>query len=330
MTDRRRGPRRRPANAAVETPASFTSRGIPLGTTGLTHPALGLGLFAMGRWKRDDEAKTRRTIVRALELGLRWFDTAEVYGAGRSERLLGDVLSRSGAISPPSFVVTKVWDEHARAEQVRGAVLGSLQRLGLPRVDLLLLHGPNRHVPIAETLEAMRNLHQEGKIGSVGVSNFSVEELDAAVRASGDVPIVVNQVRYSMLAPGEGESVLDYCRQNRILIEAYSPLAQGMLAGRYLDGGKIPAEVRSMDPGVYQRGRVPRLVERARRFRALAQDSHVHLPSIALHWLAVRGVAPVFGATSPEQVEEVLRAWSTPPSDDVLERADAIAGGERA
>jgi aryl-alcohol dehydrogenase-like predicted oxidoreductase len=284
----------------------------------------------MGRWTRTDEAGTRATLTRAMELGLRWFDTAEVYGGGRSERVLGDVLARAGPLSPPAFVATKVWSENARGPQVRAALIGSLRRLGLPWVDLFLLHSPNPHVPVAETLTAMADLHHAGKVGSIGVSNFSVEELEEARTTAPEVPIVVNQVRYSLLAPEEGEAVLDYCRRNHILLEAYSPLTQGLLAGRHLDGNGPPMEIRRLDPAIFQHERLAPMLERARRLRDLSREAKVPLASVALHWLAVRGVAPVFGATRPEQVDEIVRAWTSPPPDDVLERADAIAGGQRA
>ncbi|MCI4344648.1 MAG: aldo/keto reductase [Thermoplasmata archaeon] len=303
---------------------------LPLAGTDRRHPSLGLGLWAQGRWGQEDERRTRATLGRAIELGIRWFDTAEVYGGGRSERILGDGLAHAGTLNPPAFVTTKVSWEHLRPGVLRAALFGSLQRLALPKVDLYLVHAPNAHVPIGETMGELAQLAKEGRVGSVGVSNFDVDELEAARSALGSVPLVVNQVRYSLLTPDDGEAVLGYCRDHSIVVEAYSPLAMGLLAGRYLDSEGPSPELRRQDPNIFGPERLPSLLERARGLRKLAKDEGVPLPSIALHWLACRGVAPIFGASRPEQVEEILHAWGVRPSDEVLERADTLAGGRRA
>jgi aryl-alcohol dehydrogenase-like predicted oxidoreductase len=253
-----------------------------------------------------------------------------VYGGGRSERILGDGLAHAGSLTPPAFVTTKVSWEHLRPGVLRAALFGSLQRLALPKVDLYLVHAPNAHVPIGETMGELAQLAKEGRVSSVGVSNFDVDELEAARAALGSIPLAVNQVRYSLLTPDDGEAVLEYCRDHSILVEAYSPLAMGLLAGRYLDAEGPPAELRRQEPNVFGSERLPSVLERARALRRLAKDEGVPLPSIALHWLACRGVAPIFGASRPEQVEEILHAWGVRPSDEVLERADAVAGGRRA
>lgn len=325
----RRAPRRKkPAPEAVAAHVD-PAAGLPM-AGGATHPALGLGTFAMGRWERADEQRTRATIVRALELGIRWFDSAETYGAGRSERVLGDVLAEQPHLAPPAFVVTKAWWENLRAGQVRASLLGSLRRLGLPSVALYLVHAPNPRIPVGDTMGALADLLHDGRIGAVGVSNFNVEELEEARAALGNVPLAVDQVKYSILAPDEGEEVLGYCRDHGIVVEAYSPLAQGLLAGRYLDADGPPPEVRRHDPNLFSRDRLPEVLRRARALRDLARELDLPLASLALHWLACRGVAPVFGASRPDQVEAVVRAWAAPPTDEALERADGVAGGARA
>ena len=251
-------------------------------------------------------------------------DTAEVYGTGRSERLLGDALARDPPKSRP-FVTTKVSWEHLRRAQVRAALTGSLSRLGLRSVDVYLVHAPDPDVPIAETMEAMEALWKEGRIGAVGVSNFSIEEMREARRALREAPLVVNQVRYSLLGLEDGDAVADYCRQNGIVLEAYTPLARGMLAGRYLDGKAPPAEVRRFARDLFEVDRFPEVRARARAIRDLAAEAKVPMASVALHWLARRGAAPVFGASRPAQVDEILAAWAIRPSEEVLEKADRIA-----
>src|SRR5579863_1064180 len=174
-------PKKAPKRPTKRTPAAppVPEGGLPLGSTGRTHPAIGLGLWAMGRWTREDEARTRAALERSLERGVRWYDTAEVYGTGRSERMLGDALVRLPPKVPP-FVTTKVSWEHLRSAQVRASLTGSLQRLGRPSVDVYLVHAPDPKIPIAETMGALEYLWKEGKTGALGVSNFSVAEIEAA------------------------------------------------------------------------------------------------------------------------------------------------------
>jgi len=294
------------------------------------HPALGLGLWGLGRWGPEDEARTKATIARAWERGLRWFDTAEVYGTGRSERLLGEVLARSAGGAPDAFVVTKVSWEHLRPSQLRAALIGSLERLARRSVDLYLVHAPDRHVPVADTMGTLETLWREHKVGAIGVSNFSVEELEEAARHLSEARLVVNQVEYNLFNREEGDALREYCQKNGILIEAYTPLARGLLHGRYLDGKKVPPEVRRFAHRLFEEDRLPEILARTRRLNDLAQETGVPLASIGLHWLAQRGAAPVVGMSRPDQVDANLAAWATRPPDSVLARADAIARGDRA
>jgi len=226
--------------------------------------------------------------------------------------------------------VTKVSWEHLRPNQVRAALVGSLERLGRGAVDLYLIHAPDPRVPLAETMAALEALWKEGKVGAIGVSNFSEEELEEASRHLAEARIVVNQVRYNLFDRDEAEPVRGYCRSHGILLEAYTPLARGLLHGRYLDGKRVPSEVRQFAHRLFEPGRLPEIVRRTQELRDLAASAKVPLASIALHWLRVQGAAPVFGASRPNQIDENLEAWRIRPSARVLERADRIAQGVRA
>jgi myo-inositol catabolism protein IolS len=328
-----RATRKAPARKSSRTPtapAAARIEALPLVQGRKAHPALGLGLWGLGRWSPEDEARTKATIGRAFELGVRWFDTAEVYGSGRSERILGDVLARAASAAPETFVVTKVSWEHLRPAQVRASLINSLERLGRTSVDEYLVHAPDSHVPLADTMPALEALWKEGRVGVVGVSNFGVEELEEAEKHLTEARIAVNQVRYNLFDRDEADPVREYCRRHGILIEAYSPLARGVLSGRYLDGKRIPPEVKRYAHRFFEPERLTEILERTRRLRDLAQESRVPLASLALHWLAAQGAAPVVGASRPEQVDQNLAAWALRPPARVLERADAIARGDRA
>ena len=302
----------------------------PLPGSKKPHPALGLGLWAIGRWDPEFEARTKATAARAYEQGLRWFDTAEVYGSGRSERVLGEVLQRTADGAPDAFVVTKVSWEHLRAAQVRASLINSLERLGRRSVDLYLVHAPDPRVPLPETMGVLEALWKEGRIGAIGVSNFTVEQLEEAARGLAEGRIVVNQVRYNLFDREEADPVREYCRVHDVLLEAYTPMARGLLHGRYLDGKRVPAEIRRYTSRLFEPDRLPEVIQRGRALRDLANESGVPLPSIALHWLERQGAAPVVGMSRPEQVDQNLASWAVRPAESVLARADAIARGDRA
>ncbi|MFZ0699818.1 MAG: aldo/keto reductase [Thermoplasmata archaeon] len=320
-TKRRRAPAKSPrvAIATIRLPGSKKP-----------HPALGFGLWGMGRWKRPDEDRTRTSLERAIDSGMRWFDTAEVYGNGRSERVLGEALNRTPTLAKESFVVTKVSWEHLRPEQLRASLVGSLERLGRPFVDLYLIHAPDPHVPLKDTMPALEAIWKEGRIGAIGVSNFSVEEMETAQAALSEARLVVNQVRYNLFDREDGDPIRQYCRAHGMVIEAYTPFARGLLHGRYLTGKRVPAEVRRFTQRIFEPDRFAVIQERARALQALANDAGVPLASIALHWLEARGAAPLFGASDPDQIDSNLAAWAAHPPSKILEEADAIARGDRA
>jgi aryl-alcohol dehydrogenase-like predicted oxidoreductase len=333
MTAKKKAPARKrtatkPTRSATAPPVEIGS--VPLVAGTKPHPELGLGLWGLGRWGSEDEARTKATIARAYERGLRWFDTAEVYGNGRSERVLGEVLLRAAAAAPEAFVVTKVSWEHLRANQVRASLINSLERLGRRSVDLYLIHAPDPHVPLADTMGALEALWKEGRVGAIGVSNFSVDELEEASRHLSETKIAVNQVRYNLFDRDEADPLREYCEREKVVIEAYTPLARGLLHGRYLDGQRVPAEVRRFAARLFEPDRLPMILERTRALRALAEEAKVPLPSIGLHWLRSQGAVPVVGASQPDQVDQNLAAWAVRPSAAVLRRADAIARGDRA
>src|SRR5208282_3640389 len=288
--------KKRVAGPPKAAPPAVKIEAIELVSGGRPHPALGVGLWALGRWTTEDEARTKATIGRAYERGMRWFDTAEVYGNGRSERVLGEVLARAPGAAPDAYVVTKVSWEHLRANQVRASLIGSLERLARRSADLYLVHAPDAHVPLSETMGALEALWKEGKVGAIGVSNFSVEELEEAARHLSEAKIVVNQLRYNLFLRDDVDPVREYCRAHNILIEAYTPLARGLLHGRYLDGTKVPKEVRQFANRLFEPDMLPQILARGRALRDLANDAGVPLASIGLHWLRKMGTVPVFGA----------------------------------
>lgn len=209
--------------------------------SGVAVPALGQGTWHMGddRARRSDELSSLR---RGLDLGMTLIDTAEMYGSGSAEELVGEAIrGRRDEV----FLVSKVLPSHADARGTVEACRSSLRRLGTDRIDLYLLHWRGAE-PLAETVEAFESLEAEGSIGSWGVSNFDVDDL--ADLPEGAVP-QTDQVLYNLTRRGPEYSLLPRCGELSVPVMAYSPVEQGRLLGHAAlrqvaaDHGKTPAQV---------------------------------------------------------------------------------------
>ena len=187
----------------------------PLGGTGVMVPEIGLGTW---QYRGDPQV-----VHKALELGGALIDTAENY---RTEGLVGQAVRGNRA---DYFIATKVSSSHLQHDDVLAAAEGSLKLLGTDYIDLYQLHAPSPSVPIEETMRAMEKLVSAGKVRHVGVSNFSVRELQEAQQALRSHPIVSNQVCYSIFSREIEGDLLPYCQANQVTVIAYSPLAQGRM-----------------------------------------------------------------------------------------------------
>ncbi len=200
---------------------------------GSTWPALGLGTWRMG-----ESARSRATEVAAvrlaLEIGYRVIDTAEMYGEGGAEEVVGRALAeamRAGTVSRDEvFVVSKVYPHHASRAGVRAACERSRRRLGLDRIDLYLLHWRGEH-PLRDTLVGFEALQSQGAIGLWGVSNFDVDDMEELFALPGGAACASNQVCYSLDERGAGFELLPWLQRHGQPLMAYCPIGQGRLAG---------------------------------------------------------------------------------------------------
>ncbi len=185
---------------------------------GCSIPALGLGTWKM----RGEECED--AVRKGIEIGYRHIDTAIFYeNEARVGQAIGDFPREE------LFLTTKVWKDKLRYRDFKRAAEGSLERLGTEYLDLLLIHWPNPNVPLEETVRAMDELVEEGKVRHLGVSNFDPNQLEEA-RTLSDQPIVTDQVEYHLgMDPG---AILDYCRDHEVFLTAYSPLGQGRILDR--------------------------------------------------------------------------------------------------
>lgn len=249
-------------------------------------PRLGLGTWQL------QGADCVRAVEEALELGFRHVDTAQMY---ENEEAVGRGLQRSEVPREEVFVTTKVWRDDLDREGVRRTTEGSLKRLGLDCVDLLLVHWPNEAVPLEETLGAMRALREEGKVRHLGVSNFPVAWLEAALAHA---PLVCDQVEYHPLLAQP--ALLRSTREQGLALVAYSPLAHGRVL------------------------REPAVADEAERLGATPAQ-------VALRWLVEQeNVAAIPKASSRAHLEQDLAALELRLDAQARERLDTLASrGER-
>ena len=186
-----------------------------------------LPTLAIGTWKLGHSPEAEKDAIRlAIDKGIKCIDTAEIY---HTEKLVGEAIKGSENI----FVATKVSPANFHHDDVLRACDRSLQSLGISCIDLYQLHWPNNRVPIRETMSAMEELVNTGKVKHIGVSNFSIDELQEAQEAMRMHPIFSNQIELSVLVRDAEKGMLQYCRENDILVLAYSPFSEGLLFKRY-------------------------------------------------------------------------------------------------
>lgn len=279
-------------------------------------PVVGLGCNNFGM--RIDADATERVVRAALDTGINFFDTADIYGSTKSEEFLGRALARR---RHEAIVATKFGmavDEQrkgARPEYVTRACDDSLRRLDIDHLDLYQLHQPDPGVPIADTLGALDGLVKAGKVREIGCSNFSAEQLDEAERAakSGAARFVSVQNEYSLVHREPERVVLPACDRLGLAFLPFFPLASGLLTGKFEPGKPAPADSR-LSLSWTSRFTTDKNVRIAEALKAFAAARHHTLLELAFSWLASRHqVASVIaGATSPEQVRANAAAanWS--------------------
>ena len=285
-----------------------------LGASEIEVSALGVGVWSWGDkglWGYG-KAYTVQDIKEAyrasLDAGIDLFDTAEVYGGGRSERLLGRCIRWAGA---PVVVASKFAPLPYRlsTKALLTALDASLERLGVDRIDLYQVHWPYSLLPIEGLMERMAEAVKAGKIRAVGVSNYSAGQMLAAHRALArqGIPLASNQVHYSLLhRKPETNNVLDTCRRLDVALIAYSPLAQGVLTGKY--SGDSAAQVslqRRLTPLIRQANR-PETVELIEILQEIATDRGKTPGQVAINWLLCQDhlVIPIPGAKNGRQAEQ--------------------------
>ena len=271
------------------------------------HP-LGIGTWGMGGSRlqdgtvyadyRDDERQIE-AIRYSIAMGQNHIDTAQLYGAGHTEEIVGRAIA--GMDRGKLFIATKVWKSHSLRHAVPRAVEESLRKLGLGYVDLLYVHAPWDAIPMEETIAGLCDAQAAGLTRAIGVSNYSLEELERAVRLS-RYPVAAVQVLYNILDHGPvNAAYLQFCRDEGITLVAYRPVAQRLLADETTSRVVLDAA-------------------------ALVGCTPAQL---ALAWLINQsGVVAIPKASRPEHIDENLVAVQVRPAAEIVRQLDAVGGGD--
>jgi aryl-alcohol dehydrogenase-like predicted oxidoreductase len=291
---------------------------------------IGLGTSQFGSWQWDygeeyARVETRKIVRRAVELGVTLFDTAEIYAAGRSERILGAALEddRRSVV-----VATKVYPVLPLASLIKERAVASSIRLGLPTIDLYQVHWANPLVNDRVIMRAMRGLRRAHLIRDVGVSRYSTSRWQAAEAALGS-RIISNQVEYSLMNRTAEVELLPFAESRQRAILAFSPLAQGLLAGKYDLVGSRPGGVRAKS-ALFGEESMERAGEILAVVREIAAEHSASVAQVALAWVIRRPlVAAIAGAATVEQLESNVAAADIQLAPDECKALDTAASRSR-
>jgi aryl-alcohol dehydrogenase-like predicted oxidoreductase len=274
-----------------------------IGSLSVSVVGLGCNNFGM----RVDESRTHEIVHAALDHGINFFDTADIYGGTKSEEFLGRALKgkRDQAVIATKFGAEVDADRKgARPEYVKQACADSLQRLGIDTIDLYQLHTPDESVPIAETLGALDDLVREGKVREIGCSNFDVSQLRQARTDAKGVRFVSVQNEFSLFHRAGVKEVLDECAAQDMAFLPYFPLASGLLTGKFRRGQPRPEGTRLSQGPRAERTVTDENLEIVEKLIAFASRHGRTILELAFSWLLMHEPVSsvIAGATLPEQI----------------------------
>ena len=303
-----------------------------LGRSDLTVSEIALGSWlTYGVGVEADAA--RACVEKAFDLGINFLDTANVYGRGAAEEFLGETLD---GMDRSSYVLaTKVYfpmsrkDRGLSAAQIHKQIEASLKRLRTDYVDLYQCHRYDRDTPLAETMEALTDLVREGKARCIGISEWTAPQIQAGLDLPGVERIVSSQPQYSMLWRKPEKQVFPLCEKEGIGNIVWSPLAQGVLTGKYEPGSPPPDDSRAASRSMGQdmgRWRDVEVLDVVQGLKPIATDAGLTMAQLALAWVLRQPVvsSAIIGATRPSQVEDNAAASGVKLSDDVLKAIDEV------
>ncbi|UCC92583.1 MAG: aldo/keto reductase [Thermoplasmata archaeon] len=296
-----------------------------LGRSDLEVTSVGLGAWSWGAtrvWgygKRYGRQEVEDAWWKSIEMGVNFVDTASVYGNGESERIIGDLLKRT---EEDIIIATKYFPLHMMTRSVRGAAERSLRRLDLKEVDLYQVHFPPFFMSLKGTMREMERLVREGKVRHIGVSNFNVKQLEAARSYLSREDVVSNQIHYNVVNRlPERNGMIEHARREGVTIIAYSPIAMGLLTGKYNLGNR-PGGIRRFNRKFSRRG-LRQVAPFLAKLREMASPECGTMAQASLAWLLKDpNVVVIPGAKNPRQAEENAAAAACSMSDTQVQELD--------
>ena len=307
-----------------------------LGQTDLELTAIGLGTWAIGGswqfgWGPQNISDSIATIIKALECGINWIDTAPIYGCGDSETAVGKALKE---LSTKPIIATKcglIWDKKRQKvscldkESIITECEASLKRLGIEMIDLYQMHWPVPDEQIEEAWQAMLKLKQQGKVRHIGVSNFSTGQLE---RISEITPAESLQPPYSILKRNFEDELLAYCKKNDIGVVVYSPMQKGLLTGKVTAqwvADLPPDDHRHNDPD-FKEPKLTDNLEIVQRLELIAARENKTIAQLAIAWVLRHSqvTSAIVGARKPEQIEQTSKAADWQLSDEDIEEIEML------
>ena len=297
-----------------------------LGTSDIKISPIIMGTWQAGKdmWVGIDDTVSIRAIKAAYDAGITTFDTAEVYGNGHSEKIVGNALQN---VRDRVVIATKVFSNHLQYKKVIDACHGSLKNLNTDYIDLYQIHWPPgsfgaKKVPLEETMRAMTDLKTQGKIRAIGVSNFSQSQLEDAA-TYGRIDSL--QPPYSLFWRKVETDAMPYCLENNITLLAYSSMAQGLLTGKFGPDHTFAKGDHRFRNKLFQPENYERVQKALDRLRPIATANHIILAQLALAWVISQpGTCAIAGARNPEQAVQNAAAANVRLSEEDIEAIDDI------
>ena len=277
-----------------------------LGKSGIKVSAVGLGTWQWGArewgWGRGyGRLDVFAAFQRALEFGINFVDTAEIYGWGRSERLVGEAIQDH---RDDIVIATKVWPWNLTSGRVIRAADHSARRLGVDVIDLYQIHWPNSLYPIRNTMKTMRRLVELGKVRLVGISNFNLARTKAAQEALSPLDLVSNQVKYNLIDRKIESDLLPYAQGSNVTIIAHTPLARSLLSGKYTSQHRPTSLVQAASPR-FSPQNLARMNNLQQTLSSIAAAHDKTSAQVALNWLiSQRNVVAIPGTKTPAHVAD--------------------------
>ncbi|MFH1371114.1 MAG: aldo/keto reductase [Planctomycetota bacterium] len=301
-----------------------------LGNSDLNLTAVGLGTWAIGGpwqfgWGPQDDNESVATILKAIDVGINWIDTAAIYGCGHSEEIVGRALKQTKTKPIIATKCSLLWNEKRetisclKAESIRRECEDSLKRLRLDAIDLYQMHWPDPQRDIEEGWEEMARLQKQGKVRYIGVCNFNTEQLDRICKIA---PVTSLQPPYSMIRRNTEKELLPYCAKNNIGVVAYSPMQRGLLTGKFSKKylTTLAPDDHRLKSSDYQEPEFSATLALVDKLRPLAERNKRTLAQLAIAFCLRRPevTAAIVGARKPSQIAE-----TAPAADWMLSETDS-------